>query len=233
MRITLSLLASLAATTALAETTRQLDAHEHGVGALNIALAGTTLEMEFHAPGADIVGFEHAASSAEDRAAVDQAVATLARPLDLFQLPAAAECSVTEARAALEAEEAHDDHGADHDEDHGEEHAAEHGHEEHEEHGHEEHEHEHEEHAHDDHDDDHEDEDHAREDHADGDSHTEFHAHYVLTCATPDALDQITFAYFDQFENARELEVQLVSANGAKAFEVLRDQPILDLRGMF
>jgi hypothetical protein len=219
MRITLSLLASLAATTALAETTRQLDAHEHGFGALNIAIAGTALEMEFHAPGADIVGFEHAASSAEGRAAVDRAVATLARPLDLFQLPAAAECSVTEARAALEAEEAHDDH----DEDHGEDHAEEHGHEEHEEHGHEEHEHEHEEHAHDDHD----------EDHADSDSHTEFHAHYVLTCATPDALDQITFAYFDQFENARELEVQLVSANGAKAFEVLRDQPILDLRGMF
>jgi len=224
MRITLSLLATLATTTALAETTRQLDAHEHGVGALNIAIAGTTLEMEFHAPGADIVGFEHAASSAEDRAAVDRAVATLARPLDLFQLPAAAECSVTEARAALEAEEAHDDH----DEDHAEEHAAEHGHEEHE---HEEHEHE--EHAHDDHDDDHADEDHAHEDHAEGDSHTEFHAHYVLTCVTPEALDQITFAYFDQFENARELEVQLVSANGAKAFEVLRDQPILDLRGMF
>jgi len=225
MRITLSLLASLAslaATTALAETTRQLDAHEHGVGALNIAIAGTTLEIEFHAPGADIVGFEHAASSAEDRAAVDQAVATLARPLDLFELPAAAECSVTEARAALEAEEAHDDH----DGDHGEDHAAEHGHEEHE------HE-EHEEHAHDDHDDDHADEDHAHEDHAEGDSHTEFHAHYVLTCATAEALDQITFAYFDQFENARELEVQLVSANGAKAFEVLRDQPILDLRGMF
>lgn len=214
MRITLSLLATLAANTALAETTRQLDAHEHGVGALNIAIAGTTLEMEFHAPGADIVGFEHAASSAEDRAAVDHAVATLARPLDLFQLPAAAECSVTEARAALEAEEAHDDH----DEDHAEEHAEEHGHEEHE-HEHQEHEHEHEEHAH--------------EDHAEGDSHTEFHAHYVLTCATPEALDQITFAYFDQFENARELEVQMVSANGAKAFEVLRDQPILDLRGMF
>lgn len=221
MRITLSLLATLAATTTLAETTRQLDAHEHGVGALNIAIAGTTLEMEFHAPGADIVGFEHAASSAEDRAAVDLAVATLARPLDLFELPAAAECSVTEARAALEAEEAYDDH----DEDHAEEHAAEHGHEEHE--------HEHEEHAHDDHDDDHADEDHAHEDHAEGDSHTEFHAHYVLSCATPEALDQITFAYFDQFENARELEVQLVSANGAKAFEVLRDQPILDLRGMF
>lgn len=220
MRISLSFLATLAATTALAETTRQLDAHEHGVGALNIAIAGTTLEMEFQAPGADIVGFEHAASSAEDRAAVDHAVATLARPLDLFELPAAAECSVTEARAALEAEEAHDDH----DEDHGHE---DHGHEEHE------HEHEHEEHAHDDHDDDHADAEHAHEDHAEGDSHTEFHAHYVLTCATPEALDQITFAYFDQFENARELEVQLVSANGAKAFAVLRDQPILDLRGMF
>ena len=43
----------------LAEETRQLDAHEHGVGALNIAFDQGRVAIEFHAPGADIVGFEY------------------------------------------------------------------------------------------------------------------------------------------------------------------------------
>jgi len=114
MRQTLSLIAILAASPALAQETRQLDAHEHGVGALNIAIDGTTVAMEFHAPGADIVGFEYAAESEADRAKVDAAVAILATPLDLFKLPSAAECSVTQASAELESEEDHDDH-EDHD----------------------------------------------------------------------------------------------------------------------
>ena len=38
MKQTLSLLSILAAVPALAEDTRQLDAHEHGVGVLNIAM---------------------------------------------------------------------------------------------------------------------------------------------------------------------------------------------------
>lgn len=110
---------ALAASAATAENTRQLDAHEHGVGKLDIAFDGKRIAMEFHAPGADIVGFEYAATSVQDRAAVDSAVATLARPLDLFNLPAAAGCSVVEASASLENEEHHDDHGSkDHEEDH-------------------------------------------------------------------------------------------------------------------
>ena len=90
MKHVFPLIAALAAAQATAEETRQLDAHEHGVGQLNIAVDGNTVAMEFHAPGADIVGFEHAAHDSADRAAVDAAVATLARPLDLFVLPAAA-----------------------------------------------------------------------------------------------------------------------------------------------
>jgi len=53
--------------------------------------------MELHAPGADIVGFEYSAETAQDRAKVDAAVAMLARPLDLFALPEAAGCSVAQA----------------------------------------------------------------------------------------------------------------------------------------
>ncbi len=195
MKRTLPTIAILAlASPVLAEETRQLDSHEHGVGELNIALDGTTISMEFHAPGADIVGFEYEAESAEDRAAIDAAVAILAKPQELFVLPAAAECTVVQASAELESEEEHDEHHDDHD--------------------------------------DHAEDDHDHEEHAEA-SHTEFHAEYVLNCATPSAIDEISFAYFDAFENALELEVQIVSDSGAKAFEVERDQPTLDLRGMF
>ena len=193
MRYSIPAAIALIASPVFAEGTRELDAHEHGVGELNIALDGETVAMEFHAPGADIVGFEYEAESAEDRAAIDAAVAVLARPLDLFVMPDAAECGVTEASAALESEEDHDDH-------------------------------DHEEHA--------EGEDH--DEHAEaGGSHTEFHAEYILTCGNPDALTSIEFAYFATFENARELEVQIVTPSGAQAFEVERDEPTLDLRGMF
>ena len=94
----------------MAEDNRELEAHEHGLGELNIAVEGNTVAMEFHAPGADIVGFEYEAESAEDRAAIDAAVAMLAKPLDLFVFPAAAECSVTKASAGLESEEDNDEH---------------------------------------------------------------------------------------------------------------------------
>ena len=210
MKQTLSLIALLAAVPALAEDTRQLGAHEHGVGALDIAIEGTTVAMALRAPGADIVGFEYAAKSEADRAAVDAAVATLARPLDLFVLPAAAECSVTQARAALETEDAHDDHHEDH--------ASHDGHEAHEDHA----SHDHDDHAHDEH--------HA---HGEEATHSEFHADYTLTCADPSALTEIGFAYFETFENARELEVQIVTGSGAQAFEVMRDAPALDLRNLF
>lgn len=222
MKHVLPTLAVLVATPSFAEDTRALDAHEHGVGELNIAVDGNTVAMELHAPGADIVGFEYEATSAEDRAAIDAAVAVLARPLELFVLPAAAECSVTKASAGLESEEDHDDHGH---EDHAEG-------EKHEDHDHEDHA---EGEKHEDHD------DHGHEDHADGEghddhaeaSHTEFHAEYTLTCGNTEALTGIDFAYFNTFENALELEVQIISASGAQAFEVERDAPSLDLRGMF
>lgn len=220
MKHPLPVIFALIAAPALAEETRQLDAHEHGVGELNIAIDGSTVVMELHAPGADIVGFEYEAESAEDRAATDAAIATLSRPLDLFVLPAAAECSVTEASVELETE--HDD---DHDEHGHDEHAEGEKHAEGEDHDEHDHDDEHAEgEAHDDHDHD--------EDHADEAGHTEFHAEYALTCGNPSALTDITFAYFETFENALEVEVQLVSSSGAQAFEVERDAPTLDLRGM-
>lgn len=210
---------SAVATPLWAQDTRQLDAHEHGVGTLDIAIDGALVAMEFHAPGADIVGFEYQAERAEDKAAIDAAIATLMQPLELFTVPAAAGCAVTLAKAELETEGAHEDH---------DDHA-------HDEHGDDDHA-DHDEHAHDDHgDDDHAHDDHAHDDHADhadGSGHTEFHAEYAMTCADTSALTSISFPYFDMFPNALEVEVQLISDAGATAFEVTRDDPTLDLSGV-
>ena len=204
---------ALFVTPVIAEESRQMDAHEHGVGQLNIAFDGQQIAVELHAPGADIVGFEYAAETTEDRAAIDNAVATLARPLELFMMPDAAGCSVVKASAGLESEDdhGHDDHDDDHDEDHAD------GHDDHDE-----------DHAdgHDDHGDDH-------DSHDEESSHTEFHAEYLLNCTDPKAADSINFAYFETFPNALEVEVQVISDSGATAFEVERESPTLDLSSMF
>jgi hypothetical protein len=183
MKNALSLFALIAAFPAVAEETRQLDAHEHGVGTLNIAIDGAEVAMEFHAPGADIVGFEYEASSAVDLAAIETALAALNAPLELFAMSPVAGCVVNNARAELETEGEQEDH------------------------------------------DDHED----HEDRGDDAGHTEFHAEYDLSCSSADALNEITFRYFDAFPNAEEVEVQLVTSNGAQAFEVTCAAPVLDL----
>ena len=200
MKHTFPLVALLAAGPAFAEDSRQLDAHEHGVGTLNIAVEGTTVAMEFHAPGADIVGFEYGATSDADLAAIEAALAKLSAPLDLFVFPDAAACTVSMAQAELDSEEDHDAHDEDHDEAH--DHADE----------------DHDAHAKDEH-----------EDHGEEDGHTEFHAEYTLTCNAPEAVTQITFAYFEAFANAKEVEVQIITTSGARAFDVERDAPILEL----
>jgi hypothetical protein len=124
-------LTTLAASPAFAQETRQLDSHEHGVGQLDIAIDGSQVAMELHAPGADIVGFEYGAESGEDIAKIDAALLVLAEPLDLFVVPDAAQCIVVDARAELESEDEHDDHedgGEDHDDHEGENHVEEAGH---------------------------------------------------------------------------------------------------------
>jgi hypothetical protein len=107
------------------EQRRELGAHEHGHSTLNIAIEGTEVAMELIAPGADVVGFEHEAESAADKATLEAAEAKLADPLSLFAMPAEAECSLQTATVEIEGE--HHDEEAHHDE--AEEHEAEAGHE--------------------------------------------------------------------------------------------------------
>ena len=109
---------SLLTTAARAEDEhRELGPHVHGHGTLNIAIEDKRVSMELEVPGMDIVGFEHAASTDDQKAAVDKAKARLEKPLGVFSLPAAAGCTVAEAKMVIEAEHHHDgddDHDADH-----------------------------------------------------------------------------------------------------------------------
>lgn len=90
-----------------------LGAHEHGVAQLNAVFEGNTLELELESPAMNLVGFEHAAKSAADKAKVAAAHSSLQQPLALFGLEAG-DCKVT--KQALESplfagsEHAHDEH---------------------------------------------------------------------------------------------------------------------------
>lgn len=95
------------------EPQRQLGAHVHGAGKLDIAFEKRTLEIELEAPGNDIVGFENAASTPEQKQAITQARATLAKPLAIIRLPDAAGCKVVSAKVKLVGGGAHD-HGHGH-----------------------------------------------------------------------------------------------------------------------
>ena len=72
-----------------------LEAHEHGVAHLNAALDGNRLELELESPAMNLVGFERAAQSEGDQAAVVAARSELEKPLTLFGIPKAAHCALT------------------------------------------------------------------------------------------------------------------------------------------
>lgn len=197
-------LLALHATGAAASEKRQLDAHVHGTGQLDIAVDGTLISLDLTAPGHDIAGFEHAAESAEDRAAIESGLAQLGRPMEIFTIPESAGCLVTQAAAKLV------------DEDDGHASAGDHGHEEHA--------HDHGAEAEDAH-------DHAHgHDHDQGSArHTEFRAEYVLDCADPGAVDTVGLPYFEIFPNAEELEIQIVTEAGARSAEATRSAPEVTL----
>ena len=91
-----------------AEEHRELGAHEHGHGKLNIAIEGNRVSMELEVPGADIVGFEHEARTPDQKAAVEKAKVTLSDALAVFKLPASAGCRLAEGKVAVKAGDEHD-----------------------------------------------------------------------------------------------------------------------------
>ena len=218
MRFILSLyvVLSYSISTVLAEESRQVDKHEHGVGELNIAIDGSLAEFEFMLPGADIVGFEYEAKSDEDLAKIENALLVLENYENLFALTKNSKCVLADLDYHLSGEE-HDEHADEEHDEHADEEHDEHADEEHDEHADEEH-------------DEHADEEH--EEHADEESHTEFYAKYSFKCDNIKQLDKVEFSYFKTFPNSSELEVQFVSDIGSNAFEVEADKPVIILKGL-
>ncbi len=172
-------------TVATAEEYRQHSAHVHGHVEFNIAQDGSDLLLEITAPGADVVGFEHAPENAEQEKTLQHAIATLEDSNALFAINPQAQCEI---------EEVHVEHslGGQHEE---------HEHHDHEGHDHDEHaHHDHDKHEHDGH------EGHAHSEHSD---HGEFTVQYRFHCAQVDELSRIQTDWFNQFPSTESVNVNL------------------------
>lgn len=172
-------------TVATAEEYRQHSAHVHGHVEFNIAQDGSDLLLEITAPGADVVGFEHAPENAEQEKTLQHAVATLEDTNTLFAINPQAQCEIEEVHV---------------------EHSLGGQHEEHEHHDHEGHDHD--EHAHHDHD-KHEHDGHEGHDHSEHSDHGEFTVQYRFHCAQVGELSHIQTDWFNQFPSTESVNVNL------------------------
>ncbi|ENK2261307.1 DUF2796 domain-containing protein [Vibrio parahaemolyticus] len=175
-------------TVATAEEYRQHSAHVHGHVEFNIAQDGSDLLLEITAPGADVVGFEHAPENAEQEKTLQHAVATLEDSNALFAINPQAQCEI---------EEVHVEHslGGQHEE---------HEHHDHEGHDHDEHaHHDHDKHDHDGH------EGHEGHDHSEHSDHGEFTVQYRFHCAQVGELSHIQTDWFNQFPSTESVNVNL------------------------
>ncbi len=161
---------------------RQHGAHEHGHAKLDIVQEGNTVQLMLESPAANIIGFEHAATTPEEKQKIEKAVELLKQGEKLFGFPTDAQCAQAEVEVESELTEFAEHH--DEPEDHSE-HAAHHDEpKDHSEHA-----------AH----------------HDEPESHSEFEVGYQFVCNTPAALDTLKVNIFKLFPLTKEIEVQLVT----------------------
>ena len=180
------------------QETRQSGAHRHGVAQLNIVLEDRDLLIELISPASNILGFEHAPATAEQKQAVADAVASLEDGDALFAFPQAAGCHAKEALVETGIVQGEEDAHRSHEHD-DEEHAAEDSDEHHDE------EHEAEE------GDEHHDEEHSGQD---GDDHSEFNARYRFECRNPGEFTFMDVNLFLKFPGNAEIEAQVIGPAG-------------------
>lgn len=99
--------------------------HVHGQGQVGMAIDQNLISMTLESPGADIVGFEHEARTAEEKTAVTEVLKQLSNPMFVIQLPESASCKVIQASSEVTSKNGDDSH-ADH-EDHNEHESEAHG----------------------------------------------------------------------------------------------------------
>ena len=115
---------------AAAQETREMGAHEHGVSTVQVAVEDGTVTIDLHAPGMDVVGFEHEPESADDMRLVSGAVLQLTRASEIVELDAGAACLIVEVLAHRHGHGHGGYEGAADDHEHGEEEHSEEAHSE-------------------------------------------------------------------------------------------------------
>ena len=109
-------------------TTRSAEAHSHGGAVLSVAADNNAIVMELETPLYNLLGFEYAPKTPEEKTRVSEVEARLARPENLMSFNAEAGCTYDKPVHKIMLFEEHadheheDDHGSDHEEDHGSDH---------------------------------------------------------------------------------------------------------------
>ena len=256
INVALAVLAASISTMVNAQTERDLDSHEHGAANMNIAIDQGSVFLELETPWNNMVGFEHKPRTEEQHKLVDDALALLNDPGQLFSF-SGTNCSVT----GLELEDGlaeggdHDDHHDDehaeghgdehHDDKHDDEHAEGHGDEHHDDHHDDEHAEGHGDEHHDDkhddehaegHGDEHHDDEHAEghgdehhDDHAgEGEVHSSMLATYTFACDDSSKLSAIDIKLLNVWSKFEDLDVQLIGPGGQAALELGQEKTLVD-----
>ena len=174
--------------------------HEHGVAQANLIMEGTTLELIIRMPGADFIGFEHAAENEREKTMIRERIESLEEMGDQlisFRTRRRMKVVLDHAHVSLIDGHGHDEHGHD-----------EHGHDEHghDEHGHDEHghdEHGHDEHGHD---------EHGHE------AHNEYEIRLIFEVQNFERIRHIDFeSFFQEFPSLERIQWVSISPNGQNA----------------
>jgi hypothetical protein len=187
---------TVVSTLAHGEEFEQHGAHEHGAAKLNLAQEGNNLIIELETPAANVVGFEHPPRTEAQQMAVNKAQTQLQQGERIFLLPAGAKCQLTAATVQGEifTSPLHDNNMLD-----GKETLAEST-------------------------EYHEDEDPNQEQgHHHEEGHSDIDASYQFRCNNIPALTHVDVLLFERFSGFREIQSQVISANGQQAQHLTKD----------
>lgn len=92
---------------------REHGAHVHGEAHMTLAVEGKQVEIVLDSPADSLLGFEHAPSTAEEKAQLENTLQQLSNPATLFVFAADAQCKSTRTLVENPYEaEHHDEHSA-------------------------------------------------------------------------------------------------------------------------
>lgn len=93
-----------------AEPHREHGAHEHGIASLDVTVDGNKVDIDLHSPAVNIIGFEHSARTAADKARQQAGLDRIRKNLSvLFQFDPSRGCKIKIKDLKIETEQ-HADH---------------------------------------------------------------------------------------------------------------------------